>query len=195
MLPTPDTRSQVPRRCSEGPPSGITDAAHSKMCMNGTNHLVPSYAPAHTGPCAHPRPRHSGLLGCGKWVWGPATKWPAYAVRQKALAAQIQAFGSLFCAAQSRPRPGLRLRITWPVYGEVFRSLRPSLSQRHTRNGMHANRVHRHEAKMLHAYLRSMRMHVSWSTYYKTLNSSSLDACYVQNMNMRARAHKGSDSG
>ena len=117
--------SEVPP--AEGPPSTITDAAHSKMCMNGTNHLVPSYAPAHTGPCAHPRPRHSGLLGCGKWVWGPATKWPAYAVRHKALTAQIQAPGSLFCAEQSRPRPGLRLRITSPVYGEVFRSLRPSL--------------------------------------------------------------------
>ena len=111
------------------------------------NHLVPSYTPAHSGPCVHPRPSHSGLLGCGKWVWGPATKWPAYAVRQKALAAQIQAFGSLFCAAQSRPRPGLRLRITWPVYGEVFRSLKPSLRRWHTRTGMHADPRARQQSK------------------------------------------------
>ena len=135
MLATPDTRSQVPRRCSEGPPSGINDAAHSKMCMNGTNHLVPSYAPAHTGPCAHPRPRNSVVLGCGKWIRGPATKWPAYAVRQKALAAQIQAPGSLFCAAQSRLRPGLRLRASlWRgVPKSETQSQSTAYSHRHAR--------------------------------------------------------------
>ena len=142
-----ETRSQVPRRCFEGHPSEKTDAAHSKMCMNGTNHLVPSYAPAHSGPCVHSRLRHSGLLGCGKWVWGPATKWPAYAVRHKALTAQIQAPGSLFCAEQSRPRPGLRLRITSPVHGEVLPSLRPSLRRWHTLGSMHADPRARQRSK------------------------------------------------
>ena len=93
----------VPRRSFPTGPSGKTDAAHSKCAQTSANHPVPSYAPAHSGPCVHPRPSHSGLLGCGKWVWGPAIKWPAYAVRQKALAAQIQAFGSLFCAAHTTP--------------------------------------------------------------------------------------------
>ena len=151
MLATPDTRSQVPRRCFEGPPSGITDAAHSKCAQIGANRTIPSPSPAHIGPRALPRPGTNRDDGSQERGQGAGPKRSVHAVRREAVTAQIQAFGSLFCAAQSRPRPGLRLRITSPVYGEVFRSLRPSLSQRHTRTGMHANRVHRHEAKMLHS--------------------------------------------
>ena len=158
--PTPDTRSPAPVWCFEGAPSGITEATYSKMCTTGTNHPIPSRSPAHTGPCAHPRPGNSGVLGRGKRVWGSATKWSAYAGRREALTAQIQAPGSLFCAAQSRPRPDLRLWSTSPVYGEVLQSLRLGLSQRHTPASMHGRRPRGRTHQKHNKVARARKLHM-----------------------------------
>jgi hypothetical protein len=100
---TLDTRPQVPCRCFEGDPSGITDATCGKHVKTGANRSIPSRSLAHTGPCAHPRPRTSKDMGPGTQVWGPAAKWSVQAVQEKAATAQIQASGSLLRAAQALP--------------------------------------------------------------------------------------------
>ena len=100
---TPGTRSQVPRRCFEGAPSGITDAAHSKCAQTGANRTIPSRSPEHTGPRARPRPKTNRDDGSQERGQGAGPKRSVHAVRRDAVTAEIQASGSLFCAAQTLP--------------------------------------------------------------------------------------------
>ena len=92
-----------PQEVFRGPPSGMTDAAHSKCAQIGAKRTIPSHSPEHTGPRALPRPRNSRGMGPDKRVWDLTTKRSVQAVRREAVAAQIQAFGGLFCAAHTTP--------------------------------------------------------------------------------------------
>jgi hypothetical protein len=86
----------------------MTDAAHSKCAQIGANRTIPSHSPEHTGPRALPRPNTNREDGSQERGQGAGPKRSAQAVRREAVAAQNQAFGSLFCAAQAL----LRVRLS-----------------------------------------------------------------------------------
>ena len=79
---------------------GAVDSSTPKV---GANRPIPSPSPAHIGPRALHRPGNIRDDGSQERGQGAGPKRSVHAVRREAVTAQIQAFGSLFCAAQTTP--------------------------------------------------------------------------------------------
>ena len=84
-------------------PPRASPGLHRKAVHTGTKPGHPAPIPAHTSPPGPPRPRTSWEDRPHQWVSHPAGKWSVWAGRREAVAAQIQAFGGLFCAAHTLP--------------------------------------------------------------------------------------------
>ena len=85
-----------------------------KSVQTAPSYPIPRSIPAHA-PFPDLKTNRNNV--CQQQGQGAGPKRSVHAVRREAVTAQIQAFGSLLCAAQSRPGPGLRLLSTWLVYG------------------------------------------------------------------------------